>query len=677
MCGGWPGSVAVKQRRTVSVRPGSPALSFAGALLRRRRARTLFLERLPARELREQQRLELREALAVRAQLLGLLPMIFGCAHARGELGLLALESLDLIRESGELALLHVAEAHAHPGCVGLRRCPASHACRGRIRRRPLLQVIAVTAGILAPPSLTLGGQRLGDDVVEKAPVVAHQQERPGVILQPLLEELQRLDIQVVGRLIEHDEVRRPRKQSRQQQTIAFATGKHPDRRLGALRGKQELPKVAHDVLALIAELYPVGTRADGLRQCCLRIELLAQLIEVGNPQPRAEAHLAGIGSNLPEDQPDEGRLARAVGADQPDAIAAHDPHRKPLDEWPLVEALAHPVELRHQLAGALAGIEAEANVAEPVAPGGTLEPQPLEPAYPPLVARAPGLHSLADPDLLLLPEFLEPAPGALLRGELLVLALLIGGKAPGVGPQHPAVELDDAAGHPVEEGAVVSDHGGGRYLEQQPLQTLDGLDVEVVGGLVQQQQIRLQRQRQRQSGALALSAGAGVRRHRAREIKALQVLPEARVHAPVLALVRTRSLRTQPQALVQSRRGRQLRLLLDEHQAQAVAPLHLAFIERLLSREHREQSRLAGAVAADQPEALAGENGELRAVEQRALAEGELRLAKCDQGHGCIVRIGRRPAKSVECAALKMTGARSAPGLARSLSHRLTSIFS
>src|SRR5256886_13577791 len=34
--------------------------------------------------------------------------------------------------------------------------------------RRPLLQVVAVTAGVLAPHPIPLGGQRLGDDIVEK-----------------------------------------------------------------------------------------------------------------------------------------------------------------------------------------------------------------------------------------------------------------------------------------------------------------------------------------------------------------------------------------------------------------------------------------------------------------------------------------------------------------------------
>jgi hypothetical protein len=35
---------------------------------------------------------------------------------------------------------------------------------------------------------ISLGGQRLGDDIVEKASVVTHQQQRPVAVLQPLFE---------------------------------------------------------------------------------------------------------------------------------------------------------------------------------------------------------------------------------------------------------------------------------------------------------------------------------------------------------------------------------------------------------------------------------------------------------------------------------------------------------
>src|SRR6516165_2108163 len=83
------------------------------------RARAPLLEPFPARELLQQQRLELLEALAVAARLLASEAMIVGRTHARDELPLFALQCLDLLREGGELALLVVAHAYASLGGSG------------------------------------------------------------------------------------------------------------------------------------------------------------------------------------------------------------------------------------------------------------------------------------------------------------------------------------------------------------------------------------------------------------------------------------------------------------------------------------------------------------------------------------------------------------------------------
>ena len=67
----------------------------------------------------------------------------------------------------------------------------------------------------------------------------------------------------------------------------------------------------------------------------------------------------------------------------------------------------------------------------------------------------------------------------------------------------------EDVGDDPVEEPAVVADHhGAARELEQRVLQRRQGLDVEVVRGLVEQQQVAALLERQRQVEPVALSAG-------------------------------------------------------------------------------------------------------------------------------------------------------------------------
>ena len=63
----------------------------------------------------------------------------------------------------------------------------------------------------------------------------------------------------------------------------------------------------------------------------------------------------------------------------------------------------------------------------------------------------------------------------------------LVGGHRPRLAAQAPAVEPDDAGGHGVDEGAVVRDqHQRPAPAIEQVLQPLDGVDVQMVGWLIQ-----------------------------------------------------------------------------------------------------------------------------------------------------------------------------------------------
>ena len=73
------------------------------------------------------------------------------------------------------------------------------------------------------------------------------------------------------------------------------------------------------------------------------------------------------------------------------------------------------------------------------------------------------------------------------------------------------AVELEDPAGHVVEEVAVVGDGDDGAVVVAQgALEPRDRLGVEVVGGLVEQQQVGLRQQQAAQRHAALLAAGEG-----------------------------------------------------------------------------------------------------------------------------------------------------------------------
>ena len=58
---------------------------------------------------------------------------------------------------------------------------------------------------------------------VEEIPIVAYDEQRAVVLGQPVLERFERLDVKVVRRLVEHEQVGRPREQLREDHAVAFA----------------------------------------------------------------------------------------------------------------------------------------------------------------------------------------------------------------------------------------------------------------------------------------------------------------------------------------------------------------------------------------------------------------------------------------------------------------------
>ncbi len=125
----------------------------------------------------------------------------------------------------------------------------------------------------------------------------------------------------------------------------------------------------------------------------------------------------------------------------------------------------------------------------------------------------------------------------------------------------------------------------------QQLLERLDAFDVEMVGGLIEQHQVRIHRERQRERGALALAtgdrSGRGVRIHR----ESLQEFVEPRFARPLRAVVvHAGEIAAQHQRLAQGFRGWQHRFLFHARDAQARAALYFASVERDLAEQRAQQ---------------------------------------------------------------------------------------
>ena len=209
------------------------------------------------------------------------------------------------------------------------------------------------------------------------------------------------------------------------------------------------------------------------------------------------------------------------------------------------------------------------------------------------------------------------------------------------------AVELEDPAGDVVEEVAVVGDRDDrARVLREVALEPRDRLGVEVVGRLVEQQQVGRAQQQPAQRDAAALAAGerrdVGVRR---RQPQRVHRDVELRVEVPGVGGV---DLRLQPRELVgglvgvvrrqlveavEQRRGLgdavldvaahvlgrvEVGLLLEQADGAAGRQLRLAAVVVVAPGHDLQQGRLAGAVVAEDADLRAREERQRDVVEDR-----------------------------------------------------------
>ena len=141
-------------------------------------------------------------------------------------------------------------------------------------------------------------------------------------------------------------------------------------------------------------------------------------------------------------------------------------------------------------------------------------------------VALAPPGHAVAQPVLLGDDLAVELVLVALLFGEHLVAPVLEIGEAALDPARLAAIEPDRAARQVGQKPPVVADHHQrGAAAVELALQPFDGGEVEMVGRLVEQQDVRLRRQHARQRGAARLAAGQVGRVFAAVEAELLQQL--------------------------------------------------------------------------------------------------------------------------------------------------------
>ena len=202
---------------------------------------------------------------------------------------------------------------------------------------------------------VALEGEDMRGDAVQEPAIMANHHGAAGKPEDRLLQALEGLDVEVVGRLIEEQQVAGVHQGLGHKHAVSHAARELRQELL--LVGPHEVEEAAigAGIHFALADLDFFGSAGDLLKHRILVVERLAPLLHGDDLHRLAELEGAGIRRFLPEDHLEEGGLAGAVGADD-----AHDPRARKREGEVLVKTLfaktlGDAVCLNHHVAQPLA----------------------------------------------------------------------------------------------------------------------------------------------------------------------------------------------------------------------------------------------------------------------------------------------------------------------------------
>src|SRR5699024_3481322 len=188
-------------------------------------------------------------------------------------------------------------------------------------------EVLGHPAGQVPDAAVTEEGDLPVGEALEQVAVVADDEQRAGPPVEDVLELGQGLDVEVVGRLVEEEDVGLVHEQPEDLQASSLAAGEVPYARLLAATGEAETLGQLGGGDLLPAErrhLPHVLDRLDdrAVDEALELPDLLGQVADAGR-----EALLAPAGGqwHLPREHPQERGLARAVDPDDADPVAGSE----------------------------------------------------------------------------------------------------------------------------------------------------------------------------------------------------------------------------------------------------------------------------------------------------------------------------------------------------------------
>ncbi len=171
-------------------------------------------------------------------------------------------------------------------------------------------------------------------------------------------------DVEVGQRLVEQQQAGAADQRVRDQDPLLLPAGQQPDPRVRDVLGVDGRQHLVHQLAPRPrrqrdAEPVPVQAKPDQVpgpqRHVGIELDLLRHVADPRHPRPARPAvdpHLAGVGRQQAEYHPQQGGLARPVGADQADELTGLDPQSHVLEHLAAAESHADVVDGEHVFGG-------------------------------------------------------------------------------------------------------------------------------------------------------------------------------------------------------------------------------------------------------------------------------------------------------------------------------------
>ena len=329
---------------------------------------------------------------------------------------------------------------------------------------------------------------------------MAHQDERAG---QHLLQKVQRLEIEIVGGLVEDQQVGGFGQGAGEHDTAPFTARQRADRCADLGWIEQKVFKITCDMSGRAADGYHIADAAgQDIAERRFGVQAFPGLIQSDHLQISAELDLAGIRLEGAGQHVEQCGFARTVGSDDAELIAPHNPRREIPDNRIVAITLPDEMRIDDNLAGSIGLRRVHNDVAGRAAFVLPIFAQVFEGAKAAHIAFAPGRDALAHPFGFPVDFAVEFVPfhfGAL---QEVIAPVLEFGKAFLEAMALAVVDPHGCAREVREKATIMADQDQRRTNAAQGLfQKLDRRQVEMVCRLVHQQDIGVRGQRPGERG--------------------------------------------------------------------------------------------------------------------------------------------------------------------------------